>query len=404
MISLKRKKLYIEFHVLLTSILLLSFIEVGTNLPSLGFLLGFAVLFRHFKINIIWFLFFVFVFIINSVIVLLGPCGDFFLRSTASLGIMLWFCLALNNFTKNISVALYEAPTTEPTIILKILLLCNALFIFFDAVYMNTTRPSGLFFSEPSHANFLLVPLTLFFILQRNVFFSVLGICVFLVSYSSSGLFLLLAVNSVFIVFIFSRIFIYFRIERFQIIIICIGFALVVLLATSAETLVRLEGVINSVSVSESTNLSSLVYINGWLVAFEYLKQTNMLGVGLNLMGCEGGVQTQLSPMITRISGAYLNYNDGSFLISKLISEVGVFVVPLIIIFLRGIYLALKLIMDDLLKNKPASSIDAFASIFYLSGVILLFIRGAGYYSIPFLYVLLSLSILINGQKPKGMF
>ena len=177
---------------------------------------------------------------------------------------------------------------------------------------------------------------------------------------------------------------------------ICTALFIAFLLATNSGTLSRLEGIINFSDAGNSTNLSSLVYLNGWVAAFQYLRETNLLGVGFNLMGCEGGIQTEISSIIIELSGAYLNYNDGSFLMSKLISEIGILVVPLIFALLSGILKAVKIIFEVIVKNKVTSAIDIFASIFLLSGFIFLFIRGAGYFSIPFLNIVFSYGILRN--------
>ena len=72
-------------------------------------------------------------------------------------------------------------------------------------------------------------------------------------------------------------------------------------------------------------NLSSMVWLNGWSQAYEQLTQTYGLGVGFNNMGCgvfeRAGTYSDLE--IAWVGGV-LNYQDGSFLWSKLVSELGV--------------------------------------------------------------------------------
>lgn len=395
---MKIRKLNFDYYVFTLCIFFLSFFDLIPGLPSLGFILGFIFIIKYFEINTSQVIFIILYPIINVAIALLGPCDNSILKSTASLILMLVFLKSVNNFTKILSNNFNENLIFNPNPIMKFLLVVNFTAIIIDAFILNTTRPSGLFFSEPSHLGILAVPLTLSFILQRDVIFSTLGIFTLLISYSSSGIVLLSSILIIIVILTTLRTICIFRINAFQAMIICTAFGVAFLVATNSDTLARLQGVMNSPSTGNNTNLSSLVYLNGWVAAFQYLSQTNLLGVGFNLMGCEGGMQTQISAIIIEVSGAYLNYNDGSFLMSKLISEIGIFVVPLIFALLPGVLTAVKIVIDVIFKNRVTSAIDIFASMFFLSGFIFLFIRGSGYFSIPFLYIIFSYGILRNNR------
>jgi hypothetical protein len=159
-----------------------------------------------------------------------------------------------------------------------------------------------------------------------------------------------------------------------------------------------------SSSPSLSSNLSSLVWLNGWSQAFETLKATNGIGLGVQQMGCGSFREIgEFSPIITKLAGSTLNYNDGSFLASKIISEFGflgiLFVLFIFIISILSIlsYIncekCLKYLNDNTRMDEIA--ISASGAICILT---FLFIRGMGYFQLSFL---LSLSMLFYYPKKK---
>lgn len=72
-------------------------------------------------------------------------------------------------------------------------------------------------------------------------------------------------------------------------------------------------------------NLSSLVYRNGWESAIMDLKRSSGMGLGFNRMGCDPLPETATAEILEQLEVREQNFNDGSFVLAKMISEFGVF-------------------------------------------------------------------------------
>jgi hypothetical protein len=160
----------------------------------------------------------------------------------------------------------------------------------------------------------------------------------------------------------------------------------------------RLEGL---GGLDQENNMSSLIYLNGWLMASENLSNSFGIGLGVNRMGCNPLPQTELSNFMNHeeSDGLPFNYNDGSFLASKLISEIGIFFIIILLAFIW----ALKCHV----KNYRLAPIG-FSKDIYLLCVSLLtaatvgmFIRGTGYFSPTFLLGLYSICFLARSSWPR---
>lgn len=162
---MKIRILNFDCYVFTLCILLFSFIELTPKFPSLGFTLAFIFVIKYLKISSSQIISIILYLIINATIVILGPCSNSILQSTVSLILMLAFWNSVNNFMRTFLNSLNENLIFNPNHIMKFLLFLNFAAIIADTFILNTTRPSGLFFSEPSHLGILAAPLTLFFIL-----------------------------------------------------------------------------------------------------------------------------------------------------------------------------------------------------------------------------------------------
>jgi len=157
----------------------------------------------------------------------------------------------------------------------------------------------------------------------------------------------------------------------------------------------RINGVINPHSAA---NLSSLVYLNGWLMAKENLISSGYLGLGINRMGCDPLPQTALSYVLNGTSNSRpLNYNDGSFIVSKMISEFGLFSVLILIWLFYRLFSSIKDIKNDRVRLGDFESklFLGFAVVVVIGG----FFRSTGYFSPFFLNGILSLLILKKSIK-----
>ena len=119
-------------------------------------------------------------------------------------------------------------------------------------------------------------------------------------------------------------------------------------------------------------------------MAYDNLIYSNYLGLGFNNMGINENAGLTLSKTST-YDPALLNAQDGSFLASKIISELGIF--GIIILF----YLTLKSIKNIFTfianQNKELDTY-IYISLKFTSSILLLsylYVRGIGYFQLPFL-------------------
>ena len=149
------------------------------------------------------------------------------------------------------------------------------------------------------------------------------------------------------------------------------------------------------------TNASAIVWLNGWSQAYDTLLVTRGLGLGFNQMGC--GDFVNIGRFSDHISlwtgGVVLNWNDGSFLISKLASELGVVGLSIASYLCYQSYLAISRYVnvshDANTSEAPLLAINAIGGICVLQ---LLFIRSNSYFLEP---VILDLSLLLLASHAK---
>jgi len=143
-----------------------------------------------------------------------------------------------------------------------------------------------------------------------------------------------------------------------------------------------------SVVGSERKNLTTLVYLNGWLLAKATIENTSGIGLGLGAMGCSEVINNDeqtLSAEVKRytgnIKGKIISVRDGSFLAAKIISELGLLGMCLIaFVFYKIILNLLKMINFefDLILTGSMCLI-----------MMLFFLRGLPYFSAPIVFCLI---------------
>ena len=155
----------------------------------------------------------------------------------------------------------------------------------------------------------------------------------------------------------------------------------------------RLLGLFHTSNSFES-NLSSLVWLNGFSMANEYTTNTNGLGIGFNQMGCNntGNIGIYSDLIAVGNNGVVLNFEDGSFAFSKIVSEMG---------FL-GFFLTAALTFYSLnvfyraFNEKELKNINFLILAGAISTLICLYVRSAGYYQLHFI---IALSMLLSQRK-----
>lgn len=145
---------------------------------------------------------------------------------------------------------------------------------------------------------------------------------------------------------------------------------------------------------SATTNLSTLVYLQGWELIGSATAKTLGWGLGFQQLGYTF-LNAPTSDLIYRLTGGTdLNLKEGSFAAAKLISELGVFGLALIVV--HG-YLAIWAFLS--LRRitvsgtyRPLGQVLALCSIY--TYVVDMFVRGAGYFSSPTMLLISSLFLL----------
>lgn len=156
-------------------------------------------------------------------------------------------------------------------------------------------------------------------------------------------------------------------------------------------------------AASGTENLTTLVWIQGWQLAYKNILETKGWGLGLQALGLNESQLTEASHIIKLLSNRYLNFEDGGFLASKIISELGVVGIIISVFYL---YKALAFPVSAGLSNGCRISKDE--SMMLLKGIVFAFVveflfRGYGYFS-PGLYMLISSCFAISISKPKRCY
>jgi hypothetical protein len=222
-------------------------------------------------------------------------------------------------------------------------------------------------FTEPSHYAIALTPIFIYkcVITKRNslnIFYLALGftIAMFLQNLTMIAVMFLVA----------SIIFSSFRL-----------FYLIIILAFFSISNFDLTYFLDRLNFSESVNnLSTLVYIQGWQMIEESLVSSLLWGIGFQQLG-ENGTSVEASYIIQSIINSNLNLNDGSFVFSKLVSEMGmtgIVITLFYIILFKKCFKELRHIHQSTLSIHAGKT---FAMSIVVAYSIELFFRGSGYFT-----------------------
>jgi hypothetical protein len=151
---------------------------------------------------------------------------------------------------------------------------------------------------------------------------------------------------------------------------------------------------------TNSTNLSALVFIQGWQIMLEAFQKSYAWGIGFQQLGLHDA-HTDASDIIFILVNNQVNLLDGGLTFAKFAGEFGVFGV-----LLSAVFLAMAVMSIIQLRKFATGSISlpaykVFAFSVLLSYPIELFIRGLGYFTPTFFLAATSLAILLAG-RPRG--
>ncbi|MEC5212819.1 hypothetical protein RCH06_001360 [Polaromonas sp. CG_9.5] len=147
----------------------------------------------------------------------------------------------------------------------------------------------------------------------------------------------------------------------------------------------------------ENTNLSTLVYLQGWELVKESMQLTNYWGFGFQQLGLQP-TSVPTAEAIYRLSGGDLNQNDGSFLLAKVVSEFGILgmiIIGGISLFIGKVAVRLRAIANGL-YSAPAYT---FSCCVIVTFVLEIYVRGTGYYSGTMILFLTSIHYYFGYNK-----
>ena len=146
--------------------------------------------------------------------------------------------------------------------------------------------------------------------------------------------------------------------------------------------------------VTATTNLSTLVYIQGWEMIGSATQKTLGWGLGFQQLGYTF-LDAPTSHLIYRLTGGLdLNLKEGSFAAAKLISELGIFGFALIVAhgyFATRAFLGIRRVAIEG-DAKPFGEILAMCSVY--TYIVEMYVRGAGYFSAPTMLMVASIFLL----------
>lgn len=253
----------------------------------------------------------------------LSPCKDLLGKSVASqvLLMALMFCCAI--VANAAPLTGLGRPLMSVTWFVTLTVLLHKLWLLVSGA-SALIRPSGLY-SEPSHLALAVAPLLVAQMLSihRQQRWTGWGCGLLLFLLSGSGTLFIVVTICLVVGMLAQRRQHGLTSLIWRMPMALIAVAALIWLSPFRESFAeRIAGV---VALSPESNLSSVVYVAGWQMAAANIESSDGLGLGLNRMGCEPRPVTEAGAILNLFELDDGNYNDGSFIISKLLSEFGWF-------------------------------------------------------------------------------
>lgn len=318
----------------------------------------------------------------------LSPCTDTLGKSVASHAAFLVVVLALIQLAG-------QSPPADVTRDVRLLVIVIAVSVVAEQVRLFTQGEfrvegaSGIYF-EASHLALSVSPLLVALIFARSLrdrWTGWIASIIFFVLSGSATLFIVITICLLVTSLALSR----WRLSAKAVVRPALTFvaicATIFVSPYHEEFLSRIEGVGN---INIGTNVSSLVYVNGWETAIANLSTTHGIGLGFNRMGCNPRPETATGEFLDALDLGDANFNDGSFTVAKVLSELGVF-------GLAGWMLAAYFLFRTMrMPRVQADDTRSLAALAISAIVVVVFgglVRGTGYFAGP---VLLGLFFLVG--------
>ena len=266
----------------------------------------------------------------GAIAFLVGPCVDYAPRVAVSILLLIMLTWAMSRCAAVIDPSKPLLPTADATNLLLLIAVSVALefaYKFLTTGEWSSLRVGGIYL-EPSHLACSASALIFFVLRQGNIAEKrkVTGATIVLLVMASSATLLLLIAILFVCELITNRASTGWRrlagltVGALAFLIICEAFPFVYP-SMYLEVVDRVSGILD---LNANSNLSSLVFVHGWLLSESYFLSSGGLGLGFNAMGCTPLADTDVSQWLSVIGMDGMNYNDGSFIVSKIVSELGV--------------------------------------------------------------------------------
>lgn len=272
----------------------------------------------------------------------------------------------------------------------------HLLFRLYWGVEMYGWRVGGLF-REPSHLALSMAPISYFLIRysarKMAICAGVVTVVLLVVAGSGTYLGIMVILFSFDLTLSLNRR--HTRLVALKLLLLSlVAFAAVLSTDLGKPVLDRIGDVV-TFNLSHTSNLSSLVYLNGWLTLVRSVEWSRGLGIGFNALGCPGSPITSIDETLQTIGLFGISRLDGSFLFAKVISELG-FVGLLIWVTL--IVLTIKI---GLLTRNANQSFVGVRLLWSWTMVVIAggFVRSGGYFTGPVFLAIFSLINLTSTQR-----
>lgn len=328
-----------------------------------------------------------------------SPCTDLLIKGAISLIVLLLINGALDRLSRPAAAMPLTMHMRAIVVIVILSLLIDVALGLSPAVVGGIVRAGGIY-SEPSHLALAMTPLLVGLMRARELPDRLWGWGAFaamMLLSASATLPILVALCFVASLIAQSR----------RSISATLVFRLTLLISVLVGTVLVspfrdefLQRILDLSQVEVGSNISSVVYVNGWEMAIENLVSTNGIGLGFNRMGCEPRPQTDSGAILSYFNMEDQNFNDGSFIMSKILSELG-FVGALL--WAIALFQLIRMVFVKREGYLPQASPDVQALL--ISGLVVItigaLIRGTNYLSGTFIFGMFCLLYSLHHKAPK---
>lgn len=330
---------------------------------------------------------------------LTGPCENGYIKSILSFPLLLILLICAKGVSQSASINNWLSLENASIFCICITVLSILLEIIFPEYFpaQYVYRMGGIYsglFDEPSHLGFSLFPCFLILLassnnLIRNIGLVSLALCVIL---SPSSTLLLEAITISILMVIKMRNFYHLFIILIAILII----GSTDLLGHSPMDFI--DKISQIYPATNNSNMSSLVYLQGWQDAYANLKNSHGFGLGFNMMGCDPLPATEARLILEEhFNAAKLNSQDGSFLLSKGISEFGIF---FIFLTLFSLFILFKVYKMHLSSSAPAlKKVYAIWGMIIFTSLFSMIVRSSSYFTGNFPLLIFALFAVIDSNR-----